>query len=182
METLEFYSECSEKFNAQILRELVAALDYYREALPLGWRVISELQRTNEAQPYYQLDLCSKKGAGKAAPEKMATLRWFPEHAYTGYATMEEFLQDLYAMNFNTRYPELFQKILGVPAMRAMPLDLHNEYAEASGFSAWYGGIRLPYDILETKKLKASATLEGSPVPRRTQNKRRSRGSAFFMH
>ena len=149
MEVLDFYSECSEKFNTRVMREVGALIDTYEEAIP-DWRAILELQRSNETRPYYLLDVGSAEDAGAAAPPKMEALKRFPERAHTGYQSMDQFLYDLRSIALDETHPELFQQILKLPSTRNMTVAQHKQLIEATGFSAWYGGIRLPYNILMT--------------------------------
>lgn len=134
------------------MRAISNLVEEYEKALPRGWRAIIELQRANDRGTYYELDVCSEKDAGGAAPTKMQALRVFPDRSHTGYAELETLRGDLHKIHLHEDNPELFAEISRCGCVHDIPISLYQKVEDACGISLWYGGIRVPYDILVTDK------------------------------
>lgn len=165
----DFKSQCSVQMNAKILRGIENLVCRYRPILTDGWRCCIEFQRENDAEPYYLLDLQSNGGGGDFAPMKMQTLRAFPRLCGTGTLTMADIhrlIQD--------------GKLVTTEAFRAHLLSTKDigrlasdDWAmlEKAKITHWYGGIRIPYDILVTEYSRGDCwRSDGSDEPEQTVN------------
>lgn len=146
-----FYSECSPEVNARILRAIENLVCRYRENLPDGWRCCVEFQRKDDTAPYYRLDLLSNNGGGDFAPVKMQMLRLFPEICATGKVSLPRILEVLTEIDeVSDDFFERVSKMLTVDQLTAQDWGILKEF----GITHWYGGIRVPYDILLTDYTK----------------------------
>lgn len=149
MKPILFKSECSPAMNAKILRVIEKLVCYYRNELTSGWRCCIEFQRSNAAEPYYQLDLQSNIGGGELAPFKMQTLKLFPDQCATGNIDLSMIIRGL--LECGKKIPEEFyERLLKLPD--ALHLTFQDwTVLQDFGITRWRGGIRIPYEILVTE-------------------------------
>lgn len=154
MKVLQYYSQCKPQLNAQIMRSIEALVCRHRNILPNGWRCLVEFQRSKDETPYYMLNIQSNQGGGDYAPVKMNMLSLFPNRAATGGDTSADFCKFI-----DGRVPnDVARPILDKLAHMQRLTELDNDYWEILshyGLTHWYGGIRIPYDILVTEHSEA---------------------------
>lgn len=150
MNVIKYDSQCKPQLNAQIMRSIEAHVCHHRNLLPNGWRCAIEFQRTEDSTPYYMLDIQSNQGGGEYAPIKMTMLKQFPDRAATGGDTPATFSQLI-----DGHVPlDVATPIIDKLAHMKRLTELDDEYWEILshyGLTHWYGGIRIPYDILVTE-------------------------------
>lgn len=143
----DFKSQCSPQMNTKILRGIENLVCRYRPVLTDGWRCCIEFQRKDDTEPYYLLDLQSNGGGGDFAPIKMQMLKLFPEVCATGNVSLLRILEVL--AEIDDVDDNLFERLTEMSAtdeLTAQDWDILKEF----GITHWYGGIRIPYDILAT--------------------------------
>lgn len=149
-----FYaSECDPRVNTRIMRVIEENVCKHRNSLPNGWRVIIKFQRQGEEKPYYHLDLQSNQGGGDYALTKMQMLESFPMTNLTGADTPDSMIDRI------NRLHDTIPNELAIPVINKLResdrmIDLPEAYWEPLqkyGLTHWYGGLRVPYDILLTQ-------------------------------
>ncbi len=153
MKVNNYVSQCTPELNAKIMRGIEKLVCDYRENLPNGWRCCIEFQRDEEHKPYYQLDIESNKGGGSFAPVKMQMLKICPSINATGTASIDDIRDALQNINPKGVDNEITKSLLEeLDEMECLPdfLDVIWEKLKDCGITHWYGGIRIPYDILLT--------------------------------
>ena len=160
MKVLEYKSQCTPQLNARIMRSIEALVCRHRNILPNGWRCLVEFQRSENDHPYYHLDIQSNQGGGDFAPVKMQMLKHFPERAATGGDTPEDFCKIMEDFRSTKRPPgqyipdDIVCPIINKLTHMQRLTELDNSYWDILsryGLTHWYGGIRIPYDILVTE-------------------------------
>lgn len=141
--TYETENEADEK-TTTILREIKYLTRKYEYLVPDGWRLILKMQIEGENEPYYHLDVRSKRGGGDYAEAKMATLESFPSYGATGGINMEQLLSMLEAkdLDHRTRICELISERSEVDQMT----DEEWLFLRDNGIAPCYGGILIPYE------------------------------------
>lgn len=143
----DFRSECIPELNAKILRVVEKLVCRYRDNLPNGWRCCVEFQHKHADRPCYVLDLQSNQGGGDFAPIKMQTLKLFPEICTTGNITLPRIREILAEIDgVDDDFCKQLSKMLTVSQLTAQDWGILKEF----GITHWYGGVRIPYDILTT--------------------------------
>lgn len=148
MKVKDFGSQCDPQLNARILRMVKNLTCRYGELLPDGWRCCIELQDKDEDEPYYRLDLTSDKGGGDFAPVKLQMLRLFPEICATGNVPLPDIitvLEKVYELD-NIFFARL-SKMSAINQLTVRDWNMLKDF----GITRWYGGIRVPYEILSTE-------------------------------
>ena len=173
MKVNNYVSQCTPELNAKIMRGIEKLVCDYSENLPNGWRCCIEFQRDKEHKPYYQLDIESNKGGGSFAPVKMQMLKICPSINATGTASIDDIRDALQNINPKGVDNEITKSLLEeLDEMECLPnfLDVIWEKLKDCGITHWYGGIRIPYDILLTdytddscKAIRANRT-SGKPL------------------
>lgn len=140
-------SQWSPALNAKIMRGIERLVCDFRDVLPKGWRCLIEFQDNDEKVPNYQLDIESNEGGGSFAPVKMQMLKLFPDLSATGTASLKMIADKVTAAECPG---ELFSRLVVMHDVSELTED---DWAELKplGMTHWYGGIRVPYDILYTK-------------------------------
>lgn len=148
----DFVSQCSPELNAKILRGIENLVCRYCQILADGWRCCIEFQRSEDVNPYYKLDLQSNAGGGEFAPVKMAMLKRFPKACGTGSISLQAIIHSL---KEDGDIPKaLFDRLCALSDVSKLTDD-DWEQLKNFGITRWYGGIRIPYDILVTDVKKA---------------------------
>lgn len=153
MKPLFYESECNPQVNARIMKVVEETVCKYRSSLPNGWRVVIKFQRKGEQEPYftekpyYHLDLQSNHGGGDYAPVKMQALELFPKIGMTGRINPVQMVHVLDGTDIDDG---LFRRLIEMSSIKDLTeadWDILKKY----GLTHWYGGIRIPYDILVTE-------------------------------
>jgi len=150
MKVLKYESQCTPQLNTQIMRSIESLVCHHRNVLPEGWRCVIEFERYADDGPYYQLDIQSNQGGGDYAPVKMQMLKHFPKRAATGGDTPTSFCHIIDGRVPNDIAGPILDKLRHLRRLS----ELDNDYWEILshyGLTHWYGGIRIPYDILVTE-------------------------------
>lgn len=162
MKIIKYQSQCTPQLNTKIMRSIESLVCRHRAILPNGWRCIIEFQRynDNDTEPYYILDIQSNQGGGDYAAAKMEMLKHFPDRAATGGDTPDDFCKILEDFKSTHRPPgqripsDLADPILNKLIHLNRLSELDSDYwdiLKRYGLTHWYGGIRIPYDILVTE-------------------------------
>ena len=156
MKVKNFKSQCSPELNARILRGVENLVCRYRKNLPDGWRCCIEFQRENDYEPYYLLDVQSNQGGGDFAPVKMQMLKLYkevcPRICGTGQINPVIIRSMLQGMDLNDDTEAYgLAKSLADRAEVDEITDVEWKILKDLGITHWYGGIRIPYDILVTE-------------------------------
>lgn len=155
MKVLSYYSDCTPSLNAKIMRSIEAIACRHHKVFPDGWRALIELQRENENKPYYALDIQSNKGGGDYAVTKMEMLNHFPNLAATGGSNPDHFYTILNTLTNTEHIPDsITAPILKKLTQLNRLSELNDDYwriLSPYGVTHYYGGIRIPYEILVTE-------------------------------
>ena len=153
MKVNDYRSEWSAEFNAGVMAGVEKLVCKYRRFLPHGWRMGAEFQDDNEGKPSYLLDLESNHGGGAFAPIKMRMLKACPGICATGTATIEDIYEALHDLSLSDDSPELRalrERCKNCEDISCLAQEDWNNLRQF-GITKWYGGIRIPYDILVTE-------------------------------
>lgn len=139
------------KLNTQIMDSIEYSVCHYRSVLPDGWRCIVKMQDAKDQRPYYTLDLQSDHGGGDYAPIKMQMLEMFPNIAATGGSTLTEFCQFIHEKVPSNVAQPILSKLERIDRLTELNQDYWTMLSHY-GLTHWYGGIRIPYNILTTRE------------------------------
>ena len=154
MKVLNYQSQCKPQLNAQIMRSIEALVCRHRNILPNGWRCLVEFQYSKDKIPYYMLDIQSNQGGGDYAPIKMKMLNLFPDRAATGGDTPANFCKMIDGKIPHDIARPIIDKLANIQRLTELDGD-YWEILSNYGLTHWYGGIRIPYDILVTEHEEA---------------------------
>lgn len=162
MKVKDLKSQESSELNAKILRAIESMVCRYREILPDGWRCCVEFQGVEDAEPYYLLDVQSNQGGGEFAPVKMQTLKLFPSSCATGNIRPDMIRRallppDLLSVEVN----EMLDSLASLSSSSEIT-EVEWKILKDLGITHWYGGIRIPYDILITDVVEPFLSGESS--------------------
>lgn len=159
-------SQWSPALNAKIMRGIERLVCDFRDVLPNGWRCCVEFQDNDETDPNYQLDIESNAGGGSFAPVKMQMLKLFPDLSATGTASLKMITDKVTAAECSG---ELFSRLVAMHDVSELTED---DWAELKplGITHWYGGIRIPYDILYTERANTDEHVEGKTEDQQIHN------------
>lgn len=147
-------SKWAPALNAKVMRGIERLVCDYRSTLPNGWRCCVEFQDNDEDQPNYQLDIESNKGGGDFAPVKMQTLHMFPKISATGYGCVTLPMMADVLSEVKECTDVFFTRLIKLHDVSELTDEDWAKLKEC-GITKWYGGIRIPYDILLTQPAKA---------------------------
>lgn len=145
MKVLNLKSQESPELSAKILRSIEDLVCYYREVLPKGWRCCIEFQDSDDARPYFKLDVQSNQGGGDFAPVKMKMLRLYSALYPSIYGTGK-----IHPLMIHTILNRAESKDAGTNSLLTSLADKEciSEITEAEweilkefGITHWYGGI-----------------------------------------
>lgn len=154
MKVLNLKSQESPELSAKILRSIEDLVCYYREVLPKGWRCRIEFQDSDDARPYFKLDVQSNHGGGDFAPVKMKMLRLYSALYPNIYGTGK-----INPLMIRTILNRIEPEDAATGGLLASLADMESaseitetewEILKEFGITHWYGGIRIPYDMLVT--------------------------------
>lgn len=157
MKVNNYNSQCTPELNAKVMRNIESLVCDFRDELPNGWRCCVEFQRDNEAEPYYQLDIESNHGGGSFAPVKMQMLRLCPEISATGNTSLALLISALNRAQDEAEdeataiaIQSLIDHLTSLHSLEDINFGVWTEL-KTFGITHWYGGVRIPYDILLTE-------------------------------
>lgn len=172
MKVNNYKSQCSPELNAKIMRSIERLVCDFRDELPNGWRCCVEFQRDEEYNPYYQLDIESNKGGGSFAPVKMRMLHLCPEINATGDTSLALLISTLREMQHGVDENAIEPLINHLSSLHSAEDINFGVWTELKtfGLTHWYGGIRVPYDVLVTEHTDGPcASDEGGQDVRQTE-------------
>lgn len=157
------------ELNTKIMRAIEDMVCEYRDNLPNGWRCLVEFQCSAAYEaPYYQLDIESNMGGGAFAPIKMEMLKLCPDLCATGTANLDTIISGLTTTRLTTddetKNKLLFHYINHLRSLNDVSSITDSIWDELKqfGFTHWYGGIRIPYDLLVTVHNKDEQSVQNT--------------------